>query len=279
MARGFFRGYTALDGFGKTLSDARVKTRAGAFLTILSATIILALALIEIIDYRRVDIKSDILVDTSYGQRMSVKMNITFPRVPCYLLSLDITDVSGDTQQDVSHHIQKTRLDPLGKAIHENTLNYRIKSDVEHTLASRPRHYCGSCYGGEEPEGGCCQTCESVRQAYLAKGWGFDDPNMIEQVRAHHYSVTSHERDIRLDHEFDTFTDAHGTKLKHGLEGLPGAFFHFDVSLMLVVHQEVGRSLARLVTSLCAVVGGVLALASMLDSVVYAAVNKIEGDE
>ncbi|KAG8730834.1 hypothetical protein FRC11_005682 [Ceratobasidium sp. 423] len=416
MARGFLRGYIALDGFGKTLRDAQVKTRSGAIITLLSAAIILTFALIEIIDYRRVDIKSDITVDTSYGQRMSVKMNITFPRVPCYLLSLDITDVSGDTQQDYTHHIQKTRLDPQGQVIHENTLNYRIQSDVEHTLASRPRGYCGSCYGGDEPEGGCCQTCESVRQAYLSKGWSFDDPNFIEQcvaehwtsyiheqntegcrlagrvrinkvsgrfhfspgrsflsnrghaydlvpylkdgnhhdfghfihdfhfegerevedewrgedrgtawrkkvgleghplqdvqahthyrydstrasnwmfqyflkvvsteykhldgdvVHAHHYSVTSHERDIRPDHEFDPFSE-HGTKVKHGFEGLPGAFFHFDVSPVLVVHREVGKSFATLVTSLCAIVGGVLTIASMVDSVVYAAVNKIE---
>jgi 7-cyano-7-deazaguanine synthase in queuosine biosynthesis len=98
------------------------------------------------------------------------------------VLSLDVTDVSGEIQQDMSHHILKTRLDASGEEIHENTLNFRIKSEVEHTLLSRPKGYCGSCYGGEEPEGGCCQTCESVRQAYLTKGWSFDDPNMIEQV-------------------------------------------------------------------------------------------------
>ena len=30
----------------------------------------------------------------------------------------------------------------------------------------------------------CCNTCEEVRQAYLRKGWSFNDPNGIEQVRS-----------------------------------------------------------------------------------------------
>ncbi|KDN42275.1 hypothetical protein RSAG8_06942, partial [Rhizoctonia solani AG-8 WAC10335] len=423
MARGLFgRAWVGLDGFGKTLSDAQVKTRTGAFITMLSAAIILTLTLIEVIDYRRVAIDSDIKVDTSRGEHMSVKMNITFPRVPCYLLSLDITDISGDTKQDVTHHVLKTRLDSAGQVMHDNTLNYRIRSEVEHTLLSRPKGYCGSCYGGEEPEGGCCQTCESVRQAYLTKGWTIDDPNLIEQcaaehwttyiheqnsegcrlsgrirvnkvtgnfhfspgrsflshqgaayelvpylkdgshhdfghfihefhfegerevedewrgetrgtewrrkvgldghplegvhahvthfrsssdadsqkasnwmfqyfmkvvsteyrhtdgdvVRAYQYSVTSYERDIRPHHEFDPLRDASGIKMTHGFEGLPGAFFHFELSPMLVVHKETQKSFAHFVTSLCAIIGGVLTLASIVDSVVYAAVKKIE---
>ncbi|KAH7325396.1 ER to Golgi transport-related protein [Rhizoctonia solani] len=422
MARGLFgKTYIGLDGFGKTLSDAQVKTRTGAFLTMISAAVILALTLIEVIDYRRPAIDSDIKVDTAYGDHMSVKMNITFPRVPCYLLSLDITDVSGDTHQDVTHHILKTRLDASGEVMHENTLNYRIKSEVEHTLHSRPKDYCGSCYGAETMEGECCQTCESVRQAYLTKGWSFDDANMIEQcvaehwtsylheqssegcrlsgrvrvnkvtgnfhfspgrsflthqglaydlvpylkdgshhdfghyihefhfegqreiddewrgetrgtewrskvglgghplegveahlshgrtstydntkasnwmfqyfmkvvsteyqhldkdvVRAYQYSVTSYERDIRPHHEYDPLRDANGIKMTHGFEGLPGAYFHFEVSPMLVVHKERSKSFARFATSLCAIIGGVLTLGAIVDSVVFAAVNKIE---
>ncbi|KAF8754923.1 Endoplasmic reticulum-derived transport vesicle ERV46 [Rhizoctonia solani] len=357
MARGLLRAYVGLDGFGKTLEDVKVRTRTGGFLTLISMGIILIFTIIEIIDYRRIGMASDIIVDVSRGEQISVNMNITFPRVPCYLLSLDITDVSGDIQQDVSHHILKTRLEPSGAMIHENTLNYRIKS---------------------EPKGGCCQTCESVRQAYLTKGWSFDDPNMIEQCVAEHWTtyiheqntegcrlsgrvrinkvtgnfhflpvvhgnhhdfghyihefhfegdreiedrwregnrgtewrarvgsdkqpldgleahvsqyrsgnydpeqpsnwmiqyflkvvstevrhldgdlvcprapvfVTNYERDIRPGHEFDPLRDANGIKTTHGYEGLPGAFFHYEISPMLVVHTETKKSFAHLVTS------------------------------
>ena len=37
-------------------------------------------------------------------------MNITFPRVPCQLLTLDVMDVSGEIQMGVVHGVSKVRL-------------------------------------------------------------------------------------------------------------------------------------------------------------------------
>ncbi|KAG8685376.1 hypothetical protein FRC09_014778 [Ceratobasidium sp. 395] len=201
MARtGLFGGaFKGLDGFGKTMEDVKVKTRTGAFLTVLSAAIILIFTIIEAIDYRRVAVDSMILVDRSRGDRMSVKMNVTFPRVPCYrmssvssfvnlvltmvlVLSMDITDISGEIMQDFTHNMLKTRLSSSGEDLHDNTLNYELHNAVKKTIKSRPAGYCGSCYGADPISGGCCQTCESVRDAYINRGWSFDDPDVIEQV-------------------------------------------------------------------------------------------------
>src|SRR5690606_22433669 len=41
--------------------------------------------------------------------------------------------------------------------------------------------YCGSCYGAEQKPTDCCNTCESVREAYRKKGWAFANPDSIEQ--------------------------------------------------------------------------------------------------
>lgn len=41
---------------------------------------------------------------------------------------------------------------------------------------------CGSCYGGQPGESGCCNTCEEVRESYVRRGWSFSDPDGIEQV-------------------------------------------------------------------------------------------------
>ena len=51
--------------------------------------------------------------------------------------------------------------------------------------SSNNETYCGSCYGGDVPESGCCTTCEDVREAYIRKGWSFSDPDSIEQVNNH----------------------------------------------------------------------------------------------
>lgn len=39
-------------------------------------------------------------------------MNISFPRIPCELLTLDVMDVSGEIQTGVMHGVTKLRLTP-----------------------------------------------------------------------------------------------------------------------------------------------------------------------
>jgi endoplasmic reticulum-Golgi intermediate compartment protein 3 len=43
---------------------------------------------------------------------MEISLNVTFPRVPCELLTLDVMDVSGELQMGVQHGINKIRLSP-----------------------------------------------------------------------------------------------------------------------------------------------------------------------
>lgn len=99
------------------------------------------------------------------------------------MLSLDVTDISGEQQRDVSHNILKTHLDPQGVPI-PNTHSSELGSEFDRQNAPKPNGYCGSCYGADPPEGGCCNTCDSVRQAYVNRGWSFTNPDGIEQVSA-----------------------------------------------------------------------------------------------
>lgn len=43
---------------------------------------------------------------------MEIHLNVTFPRVPCELLTLDVMDVSGEQQTGVEHGVKKVRLTP-----------------------------------------------------------------------------------------------------------------------------------------------------------------------
>ncbi|KAJ3919622.1 endoplasmic reticulum vesicle transporter-domain-containing protein [Lentinula edodes] len=182
MAKGFLANLKGVDAFGKTTDDVKIKTRTGAFLTLVSAAIILSFTLMEFIDYRRIYTDTSLLVDRSRGEKLSMRMNVTFPRVPCYLVSVDVMDISGETQRDISHSIRKMRLDPSGKEIH-GSRSTSLKNEVEKYTEDQPSDYCGSCYGGLEPASGCCNTCEEVRTAYVNKGWSFSNPDTIEQCK------------------------------------------------------------------------------------------------
>ena len=97
------------------------------------------------------------------------------------VLSLDVMDISGEAQRDLSHNIVKTRLDTTGAPIpNSHSAELRNKLDVMNDQTKD--NYCGSCYGGVVPASGCCNTCEEVRQAYVNKGWSFSNPDSIEQV-------------------------------------------------------------------------------------------------
>ena len=98
------------------------------------------------------------------------------------MLSLDVMDISGETQTDITHNILKTRLDEHGKPVEHATIT-ELQNDLDRLNEQRQNGYCGSCYGGVEPESGCCQTCDEVRQAYVNRGWSFNRPDSIEQVR------------------------------------------------------------------------------------------------
>ena len=43
---------------------------------------------------------------------MEIHLNVSFPRMPCELLTLDVMDVSGEQQTGVEHGVSKVRLTP-----------------------------------------------------------------------------------------------------------------------------------------------------------------------
>jgi hypothetical protein len=65
-------------------------------------------------------------------------------------------------------------------------------------------------------------------------------------VNTHQYSVTHFERDLDKGPED---TDAEGTHVSHLQQGLPGAYFNFEISPILVVHSETRQSFAHFLTS------------------------------
>ena len=115
--------------------------------------------------------------------------------MPCSLLSLDVMDVSGEEQLDVSHDVFKRRLEADGRPHVEEAAKSHVGHDpspvvhpVEHdngTLIDPLRNvtYCGSCYGAQEEEGQCCNDCGTVRELYRRRGWAFNTQGEVEQCK------------------------------------------------------------------------------------------------
>ncbi|KAJ3752796.1 endoplasmic reticulum-derived transport vesicle ERV46 [Lentinula raphanica] len=360
MAKGFLANLKGVDAFGKTTDDVKVQTRTGAFFTLLSAAIILSFTVMEFMDYRRIYTDTSLIVDRSRREKQTVRFNVTFPRVRCDLLSLDIMVISGETQRDYSHNVLKTRLEPSGKVI-PGSGNADLRNDPQLAAAVILVRRSGrriSTRDGAFPNPDAIEQCKNEGWSDKLKEQANEDCNIAGRIRvhkvignihlspgksfqsstrniyellsfegddeydfrkaklgremkarlglskhpldetehrtskaqymfqyflkvvstqfrtldcktinSHQYSVTNFERDLAEDGLGDT---PQGVHLQHGVSGVPGAFFNYEISPILVVHTDTRQSFAHFVTSTCAIVGGVLTVASLIDSVLFA---------
>ncbi|KAL2023229.1 hypothetical protein VTK56DRAFT_3352 [Thermocarpiscus australiensis] len=183
--------FTRLDAFTKTVEDARIRTTSGGLVTIVSLIVVLFLAWGEWADYRRIVVHPELVVDKGRGERMEIHLNITFPRVPCLLLTLDVMDVSGEQQHGVQHGVTKTRLRPLSEGGGEIDRKTLALHAAEEAAPHLDPSYCGPCYGAPAPNNakkpGCCNTCDEVKDAYAQQAWALGSHDGIEQCERERY--------------------------------------------------------------------------------------------
>lgn len=64
MGKGRFR---AFDAFQKTVDEARIRTTSGGLVTLVSACIIFWLFVLEVLDWRRIVVRNELIVDNTRG--------------------------------------------------------------------------------------------------------------------------------------------------------------------------------------------------------------------
>ncbi|PBP26474.1 copii-coated vesicle membrane protein [Diplocarpon rosae] len=140
--------FTKLDAFTKTVDEARVRTTSGGIVTIASLLIVFYLAFGEWTEYKRIVVHPELIVDKGRGEKMEIHLNITFPKIPCELLTLDATHLDPDY---------------CGGCY-------------------------GATPPPNAQKAGCCNTCEEVREAYASVSWAFGRGENVEQCEREHYA-------------------------------------------------------------------------------------------
>lgn len=180
-----------------------MKTASGGMITLVCVLIVLFLIRNEYYEYTSVLIRPELVVDRDINKKLDINMDITFPDIPCGVLTLDILDLTGDLHLDiVQSGFEIFRVLPLGDQIKDDLPIFALTAKFEERCRglsdeekarSAP---CGSCYGAlEQGESQfCCNTCEAVRLAYAVKQWGFFDGSEIEQCEQEGYVSRMKER-------------------------------------------------------------------------------------
>ncbi|KAK4747866.1 hypothetical protein SAY87_014452 [Trapa incisa] len=190
-----FNKLRTLDAYPKINEDFYSRTFSGGLITLVSSLLTLFLFFSEFRLYLHTVTDTQLLVDTSRGEKLHINFDVTFPSIPCSLLSVDATDISGEQHIDIlsasglpyiKHDITKKRIDA-----HHNVIDVRRDkigaTKIEKPLQKhggrlqRDEKYCGTCYGAETSDEQCCNSCEEVRQAYKNKGWSLAYMDSVDQ--------------------------------------------------------------------------------------------------
>lgn len=200
-----------LDAHSTVSNEFRVRTGHGAVLSSITVIVIIYLIRAELQYNLKKETISRVHVNATSPVGLQVHFDVTFPSIPCALLSIDASDPTGQPQSlhiDKTHRIYKHRLDANGDRIGRrsrfelgNTLleeEHLIElmgdrlQDMEADKQSEDANnededdevadeeLCGSCFGAAD-EDECCNTCDDVKRAYQRKGWQLDDLSLIKQ--------------------------------------------------------------------------------------------------
>ncbi|EPZ33261.1 Endoplasmic Reticulum-Golgi Intermediate Compartment (ERGIC) domain-containing protein [Rozella allomycis CSF55] len=167
------------DAYAKTLDDFKTKTSTGGVITVFSYVLIIYLFIAECVSYFSTSFDTQLNVDTSRRDLMPVYLNITLPKAPCFLLSVDIMDASGEFKDDIKHTLEKHRLTKNGELV--STEAFRININGTSIKTKDGKAKCGSCYNAEIEPNQCCNTCNEVIRAYENRGWSAKDVSKFAQ--------------------------------------------------------------------------------------------------
>lgn len=98
------------DFYRKVPVDFTEPTTPGAIISLLCGVFMVFLLVSEVSSFMQLDTKTEMFVQQEEGGLLRINFNITFPRLPCFVFSLDVLDVMGRHEVGVSQNIVKTRI-------------------------------------------------------------------------------------------------------------------------------------------------------------------------
>ncbi|KAH7661109.1 COPII vesicle protein [Dioscorea alata] len=105
------------DAFPRAEEHLLQKTKSGAVVSIIGLVIMAILFIHELNYYLTTYTVHQMSVDLKRGETLPIHINMTFPSLPCEVLSVDAIDMSGKHEVDLDTNIWKLRLNKEGQII------------------------------------------------------------------------------------------------------------------------------------------------------------------
>lgn len=104
----------SLDAFPRAEDHLMQKTQSGAFVSVVGLVIMTTLFVHELGYYLTTYTVHQMSVDLKRGETLPIHINMTFPSLPCDVISVDAIDMSGKHEVDLDTNIWKLRLNSDG---------------------------------------------------------------------------------------------------------------------------------------------------------------------
>ncbi|XP_051150130.1 uncharacterized protein LOC127264676 [Andrographis paniculata] len=124
----------SLDAFPRAEEHLLRKTKSGALVSIIGLAIMATLFVHELTYYLTTYTVHQMSVDLTRGETLPIHINMTFPSLPCDVLSVDAIDMSGKHEVDLDTNIWKLCLSSDGHIIGTEYLSDLVEK--EHTAHS-----------------------------------------------------------------------------------------------------------------------------------------------
>ncbi|KAI4305527.1 hypothetical protein L6164_028891 [Bauhinia variegata] len=122
----------SLDAFPRAEEHLLQKTQSGALVSIIGLVIMATLFVHELGYYLTTYTVHQMAVDLKRGETLPIHINVTFPSLPCDVLSVDAIDMSGKHEVDLDTNIWKLRLNSHGDIIGTEYLSDLVEKEHEH---------------------------------------------------------------------------------------------------------------------------------------------------
>lgn len=121
-----------LDAFPRAEEHLTQKTWVGAIVSTWGLITIALLFVYELQFYLEVYSVPEMGVDTKRGEKLPITINMTFPSLPCEVLSLDAIDMSGKHEVDLHTNIWKLRLHRDGYILGSEFVSDLVEGHATH---------------------------------------------------------------------------------------------------------------------------------------------------
>lgn len=102
--------FRKMNYFKKLPEDLTISTTPGSILTLVGAVAMALLFVLELNAFLSLKLETSIEIDDTIDTMMRINFNVTVDDAPCEYLSVDLTDVTGTYEHNVTRHISKVRL-------------------------------------------------------------------------------------------------------------------------------------------------------------------------